>query len=168
MGEEIEPYDPPAGDKTYSWPDARTRALMMWDIAELSFRLELCLFDDMLSLLHPNDLKLRGGSKIERLRMICNIWDSDSFIPTTASSLTSPEWLQRVDRVTAFYELVSTWPRASEIVSPPPAQFDGGEEEFVAWEKTVWRAYARTYGDYELREAPVPLQYPYNEDVVMS
>ncbi|EJD40669.1 hypothetical protein AURDEDRAFT_170296 [Auricularia subglabra TFB-10046 SS5] len=166
MGQVLEPYDLPPGDKTYCWPDTQTRALMMWDIAELSFRLELCLFDNMLSLLHPHDLKLRGGSKIERLRMICNIWDLDSFIPTAASSLTSPEWLQRVDRVTAFYELISTWPRASEIVSPPPAQFDGGEDEFIAWEKTVWHAYARTYGDYELREAPVPLQYPYSEDII--
>ncbi|EJD34000.1 hypothetical protein AURDEDRAFT_176935 [Auricularia subglabra TFB-10046 SS5] len=163
-GLELPPYEPPQGDKNYSWPDNRSRSLMAWDIAELAFRLELCLFDDMLCLRYGNEKLKAPTSKIDRLKMICKIWQSDSFIPKAPSPLTSPEWLLRVDCVTAFYELLATWPRTSAILHAPPAEFKGGEAEFVAWEKTVWQAYARTYADYEFRQAPVPLEYPFDAD----
>ncbi|EJD33518.1 hypothetical protein AURDEDRAFT_177393 [Auricularia subglabra TFB-10046 SS5] len=38
-GFELPPYQPPNGDKNYSWPDNRSRSLIAWDIAELAFRL---------------------------------------------------------------------------------------------------------------------------------
>lgn len=168
-GQVLPPYEPPKDDRGYVWPDARSRALIVWDVAELAFRLELCLFDDMLRLMYRKDTKLNGQSTIERMQMICDIWESDSFVPHVESPLTSQEWTQRIKPVVAFHKLVSTWPRTREILADRPEKDEFKSKDlFLDFEKKVWLAYARTHADYEFREAAVPLMYPVFDDDAMD
>ncbi|EJD43928.1 hypothetical protein AURDEDRAFT_166982 [Auricularia subglabra TFB-10046 SS5] len=156
-GMPLTPYDPDATDASYSWPTDAERAMITWDIAELSFRLQLLELDDCLRTLYPDDPKLNAQSNLERQRMICSIWQSETFVPQGPSALLISEWMLRIDSVEAFYRLVSTWPRVN-IPEPPEAW--KSQEDFIKFEKEVWTAYARVHADYLYREAPVPMEMP--------
>ncbi|EJD45902.1 hypothetical protein AURDEDRAFT_164962 [Auricularia subglabra TFB-10046 SS5] len=156
-GMPLTPYDPDATDASYSWPTDAERAMITWDISELSFRLQLLELDDCLRTLYPDDPKLKAQSNLERQRMICGIWQSETFVPQGPSALLISEWMLRIDSVEAFYRLVSTWPRVN-IPEPPEAW--QSQEDFIKFEKEVWSAYARVHADYLYREAPVPMEMP--------
>ncbi|EJD37369.1 hypothetical protein AURDEDRAFT_173530 [Auricularia subglabra TFB-10046 SS5] len=156
-GMPLTPYDPDTTDPSYSWPTDAERTAITWDISELSFRLQLLELDDRLRTLYPTDTKLTAQSNLERQRMICSIWQSETFVPQGPSALPISEWMLRIDSVEAFYCLVSTWPRVN-IPEPPEAW--QSQEDFIKFEKEVWSAYARVHADYLYREAPVPMETP--------
>ncbi|EJD33170.1 hypothetical protein AURDEDRAFT_177750 [Auricularia subglabra TFB-10046 SS5] len=159
-GIQLSEYDPPPGDNRYRWPADSERAMIAWDVAELSFRLELAQFDDMLRLLHKDNPKLHNPkSNLDRQKMVCAVWGSETFVPNSQSLLTTEDWILRIDRIFAFHALVSTWPR-TELLPLPEGNIFHSELEFLAFERSVWDAYARTYADYMYRQAAVPLVLP--------
>ncbi|EJD43904.1 hypothetical protein AURDEDRAFT_166962 [Auricularia subglabra TFB-10046 SS5] len=143
-GIQLSDYDLPPGDNRYRWPADAERAMIAWDVAELSFRLELAQFDDMLRLLHKDDPKLHNPkSNLDREKMVCAVWGSETFVPNSQSLLTTSEWTLRIDRILAFHALVSTWPR-TELPPLPEGNVFPSEVEFLVFERSVWDAYART------------------------
>ncbi|EJD33132.1 hypothetical protein AURDEDRAFT_177787 [Auricularia subglabra TFB-10046 SS5] len=155
---ELTPYDLDNALPTYSWPSSKERALIIWDIAELSFRLQLFQLDDKLRTLYQGkQAKFNVESNNERQVKICKIWDSDTFVPQGASPLANPYWEMRISAVLAFYDIVSSWPRTT--IPVPPEAFKS-EEEFLNFESAVWEAYATVYVTYLYREAPIPLVHP--------
>lgn len=159
-GHSLPPYNPPEKGTpeaaSYSWPPKNWRVYISWYIREMAFRYELHGLDDFLRKEYPDQIAV-GVSNLRRQQDICAIWASDVFVPEGANPLTLDEWSQRCTAVSAFYRIVSSWPR---VLLPECPLLWETEEEFLKFERAVWRAFAQTYVDYYARFPPVPAQRP--------
>lgn len=163
----FEPYTPDLvcqfGEKSITRLDADTddklAAMVLWELALFSFRIELLLLDRAIMAA----CWAEGEDARVRERAVKMIWDTGSVRPQwewdpSQDALTSPVWGVRMVRVRAFASVLRDWPRGEDLKWLDIHETD--EAAFCEFEQRVYKFYALTFFAYRSRLPTLPICQP--------
>lgn len=144
-----------------AFPDLHphTKAVVVWELQEMTFRFELWELDRVLRRLYP-EIAVRSDG--DRLNDVLAVWGGDSLIPTsTTNPLLNPyDKVKHRAAYEAFRELIQPWPRLPAGLKAGQSVEEMSKPRFDSFRLQMWRFYNQTYYDYFARYAPLPTEYP--------
>lgn len=149
---------PALGHGSHDWPSIRWRVYIVWELAELGFRDDLLTLDLIIRDVHPSHKRIGEADPIQRFGLICGCWGSSGLKTGSGENwLCSADKDRRLRGLLSFYELMASWPRASEhlplwyALATPEQRLElaagtpDSDKMLYELELSVWKCFIQTY-----------------------